>query len=97
VLGLWLLVRRGGRGKKPVHPAATFLAAVEAKLQVAQITKADTETLEELSLRLSSTAHPLAPALQKATRRYLEARFGERPLSREEQAALLGALARPPA
>lgn len=88
-LVLWWLLRQLARPRKKVHPAATFLAAVESRLKAAQIPKAESETLEEVSLRLSAAAHPLAPALQRATRRYLEARFGERPISRDEQALLL--------
>jgi protein-glutamine gamma-glutamyltransferase len=52
------------------------------------------ETLEELSARLVREAHPLAPTLEPLTRRYLEARFGQRPLRPGEASHLLRGQAR---
>lgn len=47
------------------------------------------EPLEELSRRLIANDHPAAPALSRALARYLEARFGERPLQPDESRGLL--------
>ena len=40
-------------------------------------------------MRLVHERHPVAPALSPITRRYLEARFGQRPLEAGEAARLL--------
>jgi hypothetical protein len=47
------------------------------------------EGVEELSARLAREGHPLSAPLSQLTRRYLEARFGSRPLAPGERAALL--------
>lgn len=91
----WLLSRRLTRAAGPrPHPAAAFLDAIELRLRAARIAREEGEELEELSQRLSRARHPAAPALKRATRRYLEARFGARPLARGEERALLAALDR---
>jgi transglutaminase-like putative cysteine protease len=79
------------RAKRP-HPLASFLDDIELRLERAHIAKLPGEGLEELSARLTHTAHPLAAPLTAASKRYLEARFGTRGLSRAERSALLAAL-----
>lgn len=74
------------------HEAARFLEAIERRLRAARVRFREGEHLEELAGRLGQTRHPLARPLQAATRRYLEARFGGRPLPVEERASLLSAL-----
>jgi len=85
------------RGVRP-HPLASFLDEIEARLDRAQVVRLPGEGLEELSTRLSQVAHPMATPVSKAAKRYLEARFGKRPLTKAERATLLAALtARPDA
>jgi hypothetical protein len=88
-----LALRRRGKGAARPHPAAGFLDAIDARLVAARVPRLPGEGLEELSQRLSKTRHPLAGPLAEARRRYLEARFGGRPLLPGEQRALLGGLA----
>jgi hypothetical protein len=88
----WLLWRRLTGPASRTHPAAGFLAEVERKLEVLQVRRKAGEDLEALSHRLQAERHRLAEPVGRATRRYLEARFGQRPLSKEERRALLGAL-----
>jgi transglutaminase-like putative cysteine protease len=52
------------------------------------------ESLEDLSKRLQANLHPVRAPLAKVARRYLEARFGTRPLRTGEGAALLRQLRR---
>lgn len=89
----WLLRRRGPRQGRP-HPAASFLAEIEARLRRAHIAALPGEGLEELSERLRESRHPIASPLWRARTRYLEARFGGRPLSPQERQALLAGLER---
>jgi transglutaminase-like putative cysteine protease len=84
--------RRFTRPRAPEHPAATFLARLERRLAEAQVARREGEDLEALAHRLSAEGHRLAPGVAKATRRYLEARFGQRPLTRAEEAQLLAGL-----
>lgn len=88
----WLLWRRFSRPAPRVHPAATFLGELERRLDALAVPRRADEDLEGLTLRLRAEHHRLAEPLGHATRRYLEARFGQRPLSREEHKALLAAL-----
>jgi len=76
------------------HEASRFLRDIERRLRGARVHYREGEQLEELARRLSGSRHPLAPALQRASRRYLEARFGGRPLRPKEGSALLAALDR---
>ena len=92
VLALWLR-RRGVIG---VHPATTFLREIETRLKGAGVAQVDELPIEELAASLTRQAHPLAPALAQATRRYLEARFSGAKLDVGEQATLLSALQSPP-
>ncbi len=93
----FLTVRRLGRAGPPrPHPAAGFLEAIERRLSDLGVHRLDGEPLEELSARLRTSQHPLAAPVSLAARRYLEARFGGRPLVPGEAPRLLAALARPP-
>ena len=83
------------RRRQRLHPSTTFLQRLEARLARASIAQRPTEPIEELSLRLTAEHHPLAQAVARASRRYLEARFGGRELSPGDAAALLEAI--PPA
>lgn len=91
VLLLW---RRFLGPPSGAHPAAGFLVDVERKLEVLKIQKQPGEDLEALTQRLQSEQHLLAEPLSRATRRYLEARFGDRPLLKDERRALLSGLKR---
>ncbi|MDX2015449.1 MAG: DUF3488 and transglutaminase-like domain-containing protein [Myxococcaceae bacterium] len=82
--------------RRRVHVASSFLAAVEARLTAAGVDPREAP-LEELSLRLAQRGHALSAPLARATRRYLEARFGNRPMGAEERRALLAGLERRPA
>jgi hypothetical protein len=84
----WLsFSRRKPRAR--TREATRFVDAVERRLAAVGVRPKDGETLEDVSARLSREAHPLAPAVSPLTRRYLEARFGQRPLEPGESARLL--------
>ena len=85
---------RAFRRRERPHPVASFADALDRAVKLARIPRLEGEPLEELSARLRATRHPLAPALQQATKRYLEARFGGRPLEPGERQALLAGLRR---
>ncbi|MBM7117130.1 transglutaminase TgpA family protein [Archangium primigenium] len=93
-LALYGLVRVLSRRRaRPTRQEATrFVDAVERLLARAGLPPREGETLEDVSARLSREAHPLAPLLATLTRRYLEARFGQRPLASGESARLLAEL-----
>lgn len=93
VYGAWRLAQRARSHTRP-QDATVFLEAVERRLARAGVRKDANEPLEGLSARLEQQAHPLAPSLRPITRRYLEARFGGRPLREGEAAHLLRTLAR---
>ena len=99
-LGVYALLRRrraAARAPRPpraVTEASRFLDAIERRLRSARIRYRDGEQLEELAVRLSAGRHPFGAALNRAARRYLEARFGGRPLDPAERAVLLAALDR---
>jgi len=80
--------------RSPVLAATRFVDAVERQLATAGVRAGDGETLEDVSARLTREAHPLAPAVSPLTRRYLEARFGQRPLESGERARMLADLRR---
>ncbi|MBI3183849.1 MAG: DUF3488 domain-containing protein [Myxococcales bacterium] len=86
------LTRRAGRPRR--HRASTLLDGIERILAAEGIERRAGETTEELSVRLASGRHPWAPEVSRATRRYLEARFGRRPLGPGEREALLEGLRR---
>jgi hypothetical protein len=88
-LTLSLLSRR--REERP-HPATTFLTNLERRLTAAHIERHEREDVEALAKRLVQDHHPLATAVGRATRRYLEARFGKLAMSAGEARALLDAV-----
>lgn len=92
-LGAIVLVRRA-RARPSPHPAASFLTEIEDRLKVARVPGVGERPLEELS-RTMRPDHPLALPTAHATRRYLEARFGDIPLRADERRALLAALESP--
>jgi protein-glutamine gamma-glutamyltransferase len=82
------------RPPSPRHEATRLLEGVERVLRSARVGPDGDEGIEELTLRLRAQGHPLSPPLEAATRRYLEARFGQRQLSPGERQALVSALRR---
>ncbi|MEW6432217.1 MAG: DUF3488 and transglutaminase-like domain-containing protein, partial [Myxococcota bacterium] len=90
----WLWRRRGQRPGRRPHPATALLDEIEQRLARAHIARQEGELLEELSRRLSAVQHPAASVIARTTRRYLEARFGPKPLAKGERKALLEALDR---
>jgi hypothetical protein len=76
------------------HQATRLVDAVERLLREAGVRPHEGETLEELTARLVREQHSLAAPLAPLTRRYLEARFGQRPLSPGEAEQLLAPLRR---
>jgi transglutaminase-like putative cysteine protease len=93
VYGVWTyLSRRKPRAK--TLEATRFVDAVERQLATVGVRPRDGETLEDVSARLTREAHSLAPTVSPLTRRYLEARFGQRPLEVGEAARLLEELKR---
>ena len=91
LITLLLWRRLTGPGSRR-HPAAGFLAELERRLETLKIRKLVGEDLEALWHRLRDERHHLADPLGRATRRYLEARFGQRPLSKDERKRLLNGL-----
>ncbi|WP_171818229.1 transglutaminase TgpA family protein [Pyxidicoccus fallax] len=90
---VWRLLSRFLDRERP-HEATRFVDAVEAQLTAARVQRLEGETLEDLDARLTREGHPLSPALTPVTRRYLEARFGGRPLKQGEASQFLGGLKR---
>ena len=88
VLLLW---RRFGR-RTVEHPATGFRTELERRVDALKLRGPD-EELEALARRLNAQRHPLAAPIDQAVRRYLEARFGGRPISPAQRRALLEALA----
>jgi protein-glutamine gamma-glutamyltransferase len=93
VYATWRLAARVQRRARP-QDATRFLEAVERRLTRAGLRQDVHEPLERLSARLEQQGHPLAPTLRPVTRRYLEARFGGRPLREGEADQLLRSLSR---
>lgn len=87
----WLIWRRLTGPASRRHPATGFLTDLERKLDALAVRRRD-EDLEALSRRLREEHHRLAEPVGRATRRYLEARFGARPLSKDERRSLLASL-----
>nr|MCU0698474.1 transglutaminase domain-containing protein [Myxococcaceae bacterium] len=82
--------------RRRAHRASSFLAAIEARLTAAGVDPREAP-LEELAQRLALRGHELSAPLARATRRYLEARFGDRPMGADERRELLAGLERRPA
>jgi transglutaminase-like putative cysteine protease len=91
--GAWRGLARFLARERP-HEATRFVDAVEAQLASARLEREEGETLEDLDARLAREGHPLSAALSPITRRYLEARFGGRPLLQGEATTLLATLKR---
>lgn len=91
--GAWRLL--AGRLAAPKsHQATRLVDAVERLLRDSGVRMRENETLEELTARLAREQHSLAEPLAPITRRYLEARFGQRPLQPGEAQELLAPLRR---
>ncbi|MBF5044041.1 DUF3488 domain-containing protein [Aggregicoccus sp. 17bor-14] len=95
VYATWRFATRARQRTRPLD-ATRFLEAVERRLARAGVRPQPQEPLERLGARLEAEGHPLGPALRPVARRYLEARFGGRPLQEGEAARLLATLAHPP-
>lgn len=91
VIALIALLVLRPRRRSP-HPASSFLDELEALLKARGVAAVATMPLEELSATLSREGHPLGPAVSRACRRYLEARFTNKPLGAAERRALLAPL-----
>jgi transglutaminase-like putative cysteine protease len=76
------------------HQATRLVDTVERLLREAGVRLREGETLEDLTARLVREQHSLAAPLSPITRRYLEARFGQRPLAPGEAEQLLAPLRR---
>lgn len=76
------------------HEATRFVDAVERQLGGAGLRRREDESFEDLAARLKQEGHPLAEPLAPVSLRYLEARFGGRPLQPGEAEALLRGLQR---
>jgi hypothetical protein len=72
-----------------IHTATRLVDTVEQLLREAGVRSREGEALEELTARLVREQHSLAEPLAPVTRRYLEARFGQRPLAPGEVDRLL--------
>ncbi len=94
-LALRRVLRRERRA--PATAATHFAAQVEAVLARRGVALDEGEDLELLAARLEREGHELAAPLREATKRYLLARFGGKPLLPGEGRALLAALQAPPA
>jgi transglutaminase-like putative cysteine protease/uncharacterized membrane protein YuzA (DUF378 family) len=91
--GTWRIL--SGRLSVPRrHTATQLIDTVEGLLREAGLRPRPDETLEELTARLVREQHSLAEPLVPLTRRYLEARFGQRPLAAGEAERLLAPLRR---
>ncbi len=82
----WRFGRRRTRRARP-HPASSLLDEIDQALATSKVERLKGEPLEELTARLLEQGHPVAPPLAKISRRYLEARFGSRPIEAAERAA----------
>jgi transglutaminase-like putative cysteine protease len=91
--GLWRVLSRRLSEPRP-HSATRLVDTVEHLLREAGVRPREGEALEELTARLVREQHSLAEPLAPLTRRYLEARFGQRPLAPGEADRLLTPLRR---
>ncbi|MFN0062398.1 MAG: DUF3488 and DUF4129 domain-containing transglutaminase family protein [Myxococcaceae bacterium] len=87
-LGAWLLRPR----QRAVPEAIRLLLDIERALAQVGARRRETEGIEETLEWLRRTGHPLAPAVSPLVQRYLEARFGARPLRTGERRHLVGTL-----
>jgi hypothetical protein len=86
--------RRLRRRRKRGHEATALLSRIERILVRAHLSPGEGEDLEGFSKRLASERHPLHHPLSQATERYLDARFGHRPLRPGEAQHILTKLKR---
>ncbi|XXF80993.1 DUF3488 and transglutaminase-like domain-containing protein [Myxococcaceae bacterium GXIMD 01537] len=93
VYAVWRLLSRRASRPRP-HDAARFVDAVEQHLMGAGLRRQEGESFEDLAARLKREQHPLATPLDPVRQRYLEARFGGRPLRQGEAEYLLNSLRR---
>jgi transglutaminase-like putative cysteine protease len=91
VYAAWRLLSRHAPRLRP-HHATRFVDAVERQLLDAGQRRREGETFEDLAARLRQEGHPLSEPLAPVARRYLEARFGSRPLHPGEAETLLRGL-----
>lgn len=91
--GTWRLISSRLSAPRP-HAATQLVDVVEGLLHEAGLRPRSDESLEELTARLVREQHSLAEPLAPITRRYLEARFGQRPLEDGETERLLAPLRR---
>lgn len=95
VLAYALMRALMGRKKAgPRHEATLLFEELQRVLGRAGVTVAETDDLAEVAKALKAAAHPLAPEVSRISRRYLEARFGPKPLREGERQALVAALER---
>ncbi|WP_225413525.1 transglutaminase TgpA family protein [Stigmatella hybrida] len=88
---VWQWLARRTSAPRP-HQATHLADAVERLLREAGVRMREGEALEELTARLTRERSTLAAPLAPLTRRYLEARFGQRPLRPGETEQLLSPL-----
>jgi len=93
LLGALLLWRWVGRRRSSVDEATAMLQAAERILARAGVAARRGECAEDVARRLAFVRHPISPAFAHLTQRYLEARFGRRPLRPRERARLIRHLA----
>lgn len=91
--GTWRILSGRLSAPRP-HAATQLIDSVEGLLREAGLRPRSDESLEELTTRLVREQHSLAEPLAPITRRYLEARFGQRPLAAGEAERLLAPLRR---
>lgn len=77
------------RADKRTHPASSFLDDLEKRVEKAKLAQRMGEPLEDIVKRLRVSQHPLAQPFERATLRYLEARFGGKPLASNERSEQL--------
>ncbi|HEX8698823.1 MAG TPA: DUF3488 and transglutaminase-like domain-containing protein [Myxococcaceae bacterium] len=90
---VWRLLTGRLSAPRP-HHATRLVDTVERMLRESGVRQREGETLEDLTTRLVREQHSLAEPLAPITRRYLEARFGQRPLTPGEAEQLLVPLRR---
>jgi hypothetical protein len=93
-LCIWYLRRISLSLKRHPRHQATELAERALKLLASKGILKSGESMEDLTKRLQGNKHPMRAPVAKVARRYLEARFGARPLASGERDALLRHLAR---
>ncbi len=88
---LWWWRSRRRRGA--LYEATAMLEAAERILVGVGLRVRGGECIEDIARRLAARRHPLSAALSDVTLKYLQARFGRRPLRARESAHLIRRLA----